>query len=394
LLPATVTKYLILTITLCTTSCFAETYARDGLPDLSAAEELLLAAIEGGAFPGCAVVVGDADGVIWKAGLGRLDYDAGSSAVTTSTLYDLASITKVVGTTSVIFSLIRDGKLALDDRVVKHVPEFGGEMKDGVTIEHLLTHTSGLLSWRSFYKTCFDPDAILAEAYQVPVEAEPGTRSRYSDIGFIILGGIAARAGEAVNGELERQLVFEPLGMKDTVRNPGEEFFERIAPTETSQRVGPAVKETLPRYKDKFVHADVHDENARGAGGMTGHAGLFSTADDLALFAGELLRGVQGKSAIFVQPLFEKFVTRRNLIEGSSRALGWDTPEGERPTGGLFSRNSFGHTGFTGTSLWVDAERGFYLILLTNRVHPTRENQQIRAVRRELGDVVVRCLVR
>ncbi|MCH2375901.1 MAG: beta-lactamase family protein [Planctomycetes bacterium] len=364
---------------------------------MSAAKAVLKRAIEARAFPGCAVAVGDVDAILWLRGFGHIDYSK-TSPVNEHTLYDLASLTKVVGTTAVVMTLVRDGRLALNDQVVQHVPEFGrNASRRRVTIEHLLTHSSGLPAGRPFYLTKRGFEAVLSTAFTTPLEAAPGTRARYSDIGFMILGEVAARAGRQRQEHLERTLVFKPLGMQETLRNPSVALRERTAPTEeistSTATVAPRSRGTSPNQQTPtFVHGVVHDENARAADGLTGHAGLFSTATDLSLFARETLRALSGRSSVFPKQLMQLFVVRRQVIKDSSRGLGWDTPSGHSSAGDLFSRKSFGHTGFTGTSMWIDPERGIYLVLLTNRVHPSRANRQISQVRRDLADAVVRDL--
>jgi CubicO group peptidase (beta-lactamase class C family) len=358
--------------------------------DFSVAAELLAKAVEEGAFPGCVAASGSSRELFWIAGFGRLD-EAGGPPATAATLYDLASLTKVVGTTSVILALTRDGKLSPGDKVAKHLPEFAGAppasgagrpadaaWREQVTIEHLLTHSSGLPAWRPFHREVRSYGELLARVLAEPLEVEPGTRERYSDLGFILLGEIAARAGGRPLEELERTLVFEPLGLAETLRSPPPELLARIAPTERAPG------------GEGFIHGIVHDENSRAAEGRTGHAGLFSTARDLAAFAAELLRCQRGEGVLFPRELAVEFTRRRGLVEGSSRALGWDTPSRSSSAGEILSPRSFGHTGFTGTSLWIDPERDLYVILLSNRVHPSRDSRGILEVRPRLADAVAR----
>jgi CubicO group peptidase (beta-lactamase class C family) len=286
--------------------------------------------------------------------------------------------------------LIRDGKLSLSDRVVQYVPAFrgkgsgdgDGDRRDAVTVEHLLTHSSGLPAWRPLFKEVSSYDALLERIVGTELESAPGTKEVYSDLGFILLGEVAAQAGGKPLVELERKLLLEPLGLGSTFRGPGPgttarpEIAARTAPTEALPSGG-------------FLRGVVHDENARASGGVTGHAGLFSTAEDLALFAAELLRGLRGESRIFPRELLETFTRRRGLVAGSSRALGWDTPSEGSSAGTLLGPRAFGHTGFTGTSLWIDPDRDVFILLLSNRVHPTRESLKILSVRRELADIVI-----
>jgi CubicO group peptidase (beta-lactamase class C family) len=367
-----------------------------GPPDFSPARRVLEEAIRERAFPGCAAVAGTSKGPLWVECLGRFDYDGGPP-VTAKSLYDLASLTKVVGTTSVVLALVRDGKLALEDPVAKHLPEFRGGGRERVRIDHLLTHSSGLPAWRPLYQEASGHAGILALAIATPLEAPPGTRERYSDLGFIILGEVAARAGGKSLPDLERELVFGPLGLTDTMRNPPASELARTVPTEVrpAPAGSPAGSATAAA---RAIRGTVHDENAAAAGGLTGHAGLFSTAGDVSLFAAEWLRGRRGESPVFPHRWVARFTSPEEGLAGSTRALGWavvpSDPAPASPGGpaGRFGPGSFGHTGFTGTSIWIDPDRDLYLILLSNRVHPTRENARIGAVRRELADAVVACL--
>ncbi len=354
--------------------------AKRPAPDFSAVESALNAAIGNQAFPGCSVAVGTSEDILWQTGLGHFTYSK-RNPVTVNTIYDLASLTKVTGTTALLMKLSGDGKLHASDLLSKHIPEFLTKAKDAqdrarraqVTLEHVMTHSAGLVSWKPFYKTCDSYDKLLQAVLAAPLETDPGKRYKYSDLGFILLGEVASRAGGAPAPQLERQLLVHQLGMSDTLRNPQSALRMRIPPTE--------------RKPDAtgFIHGEVHDENARFGGGGTGHAGLFSTVGDLSKYAIELLRARAGQSRVFKQDVVREF-TRRQGVEGSNRGQGWQKPSGSNSAGAILSRTSFGHTGFTGTSIWIDPERDFFVILLTNRVHPTREDSKISAVRRAVAD--------
>lgn len=347
---------------------------------------VLEAAVADGAFPGCVASVGNVDGPLWAQAFGHLAEDQ-QRPVKVDTMYDLASLTKVVGTTAVVACLIRDGKMKLDDPLAKFVGEFAQAADDTqraerarVTIEHLLTHSSGLPAGRPLYKSTHNYKDLVAEAARTKLATPPGEKMVYSDLGFILLGEAAARAGGKPLAELEQTLVFERLGMTDTRRRPAASLKARIAPTE--RVAGSAVEDR------NYVHGVVHDENARAAEGLTGHAGLFSTAADVGRYGQEWLRALAGTSDVWPQALSREFTARRDLPTGSSRALGWDTPSGRSSSGTKMPR-AFGHTGFTGTSIWIDPQRQIYVVLLTNRVHPTRANQKIHAVRRAYADAAV-----
>lgn len=365
-------------------------------PDFSPVESLLADAVRRKAFPGCAVVVGTRDEVLFARAFGALWYDGGPPAAT-NTVYDLASLTKVVGTTSVAIALVRDGKLELDARVSAHVPEFRGGGKEDVTVEHLLAHASGLPSWRPLYRESRSYAELLQKVLETPLERRPGESAVYSDLGFILLGEVLARAGGAPLEELERRLVFEPLGLRETGRDPRVLGLERVAPTEVvpvEEAFGDAGAPGGPPAGpgEVAIRGVVHDENARAAGGKTGHAGLFSTAEDVAAFAREMLRARSGSSSVFPKDIVLRFTERRGSLAGSSRALGWDTPSSGSSAGSLLSSESFGHMGFTGTSVWIDPQRGVYIVLLSNRVCPSRDSPEIARVRRELADAVALAL--
>lgn len=349
-------------------------------PDFAEARNILLQGIQNHAFPGCSVEVGTDDKVLWSAGYGQFDYDQGAR-VEPATIYDLASVTKVVGTTSVYMRLVALGRLSVGEPAAKHLPEFLAAApsdaekvrREKITLEHLLTHTAGLAAWKPLYKSANSYAELLQAVYAAPLESEPGEKLRYSDLGMILAGEIASRAGGKPLAELERELVFLPLGMTNTMRNPATNLWFRIPPTER-------ITDT-----DQFVHGVVHDENARAGGGITGHAGLFSTAQDLGKLAAELLRALDGRSPLFPRNVAGDFLHDRHPVRGAHRALGW----------GVF-RNSDGsygpavaHNGFTGTYLWMDPTRKLYVVLLTNRVHPTRDNNKIGPVRAEFLEAVL-----
>jgi CubicO group peptidase (beta-lactamase class C family) len=358
-------NYRPLGLLLCATTAFAAS-----APDFSETAAILRRGIADHAFPGCTVFVGTADKVLWSEAFGCLDYTS-HTPVTRQTLYDLASVTKVTGTTAVFMQLVQRGKLRISDPVGKYLPEFidvaptpeDKAKRQQVTVEHLLTHTAGLVAWKAYYRTNTTYAGMLRAILTTPLEAAPGARSRYSDFGMFLAGEVAARAGGKPLPVLERELVFAPLRMKNTMRNPPPRLLPRIAPTE--------------KWPDRanFVHGVVHDENSRAAEGRAGHAGLFSTAEDLGKLAAELLRAADGKSKWLSQSVFDEFARPHELAPNSARGLGWGLERGEH--------KAISHNGFTGTYLRVELTRKMYLVLLTNAVHPTRDNNKLGAVRRE-----------
>jgi serine-type D-Ala-D-Ala carboxypeptidase len=333
--------------------------------------------IRAGGYPGAAVVVGRRGASVVEKGFGRLGWSEQSGRVDPQrTIYDLASLTKVVGTSTAIMVLYDLGKLRLDDPVARFLPEYAGEDKRHVTIRHLLTHRSGLPAGRDLWRIARTPEEARAAVLATPLRAEcpPGRCYEYSDLGADVLAFVAeAAAGERLDRFLARA-VYAPLGMNDTFFRPSPSLRERIAPTEV----------TPPRGYP--IRGEVHDENAYALGGVAGHAGLFSTASDLAIFAQMMLNGgTYGGTRIASDSAVKLFTTRT----AGTRALGWDTCEQEYGCGKHLDETAYGHTGFTGTSMWLDPERDMFVILLTNRVHAakaTRPARVISDVRADLAD--------
>ena len=362
---------------------------------LESVDAIVEAAASAHAFPGGVLAVGRDGALVHLRAFGRLSYDPGAAEVATDTLYDLASLTKVVVTTTLSMILVDEGKLDLDARVHAYFPAFSGPAKEGVTVRHLLTHSGGLQWWAPLYKEVQGKTAYLERIVAMDLAYDPGARSVYSDLGIILLGDILERVSGTPFEALAQKRVLQPLAMKDSRYRPPAALLDRIAPTENDP------------WRGRVVRGEVHDENALALGGVAPHAGLFATAPDLAHLAQALLDGGTFGGRRIVSRATVELFTERAGIPVSSRALGWDTPtdeSGQRSStpgqpgyssaGSLFSARSFGHTGFTGTSMWMDPERELYVVLLTNRVHPTRENNKIRDTRAQVADAVVRALDR
>jgi len=323
------------------------------------------------AFPGATIAVGYRDSVVLLAAVGHYGADD-KRPVTTETIYDLASLTKVIGLTTAAMMLVDQGKLDLDAPVQRYVPAFQGASKERVLIRHLLTHSSGMPAWRPLYAEAKTPEEALALVDTTALLKQPGDTFVYSDLGAITLTqAVEAITGQRLNDVLDSRL-FGPLGMRSTRYLPPESWRERIAPTEN---------DTV--FRHRLLRGEVHDENAGRLGGVSGHAGLFSTAPDLARFATWLLR-LRTIDSLHVRD----FTHKQGIPPGSSRALGWDTPSENSSAGTKMGPNAFGHTGFTGTSIWFDPDRNLFIILLTNRVNPTRANTKIFQVRRRVADLV------
>jgi CubicO group peptidase (beta-lactamase class C family) len=333
-------------------------------------------ALSDSACPGAYAVVGSSDRVYYSGGFGSIDWAPGSPAPDEHTLWDMASLTKVIGMTTAMMQLVGQGRVDLDAPVSRYLPRFTGEGKEAVTVRHLLTHSSGLPPWRPLYKEAATPEEAIAAVYATALDTVPGARMAYSDLGAILLGQIV----EQISGwPLDQYLaanVFGPLGMEETGFTPAQSVMFRTAPTEYDP------------WRQRHVRAEVHDENAFRLGGVSGHAGLFSSGRDLTIFAQMLLGGGARNGVRIVQePVLRRFTHVQDSAL-SHRALGWETPSGRNSAGHFLSRQAFGHTGFTGTSLWMDPERDLFVILLTNRVNPTRQNTRIGGVRIALADAV------
>lgn len=326
--------------------------------DATELRRLMQSAVEDSAWPG-GVLLAAKDGIIFfHEAFGYHTYDK-KNQVHPSDIFDLASLTKVIGTTSGIMKLADQNKLKLDDRVIQHQDNFYDPGKTNTTIRHLLSHTSGLPPFKKFYRQKAQWDDVIA----TEVESGPGKKTRYSDIGFMILGKIIEETSGSTLDTFLTNEIFEPLGMTETGFNPSISKLHRILPTEIDAN-GDA------------VHGVVHDENARYFGGVTGHAGIFSTARDLAVFSQMMLNsGLYGWKRIFREGTVSEFTSKAGIIPGSSRCLGWDSPSDSSSGGVFLSDSSFGHTGFTGTSLWIDPENEMIVILLTNAVHPYRSRK-------------------
>ncbi len=360
---------------------------------LEAVDAVVREAIAARAFPGGVLALGRFGSLAHLRAFGRFSYEADAAEVRPDTIYDLASLTKVIVTTTLAMMLVDEGKLELEARVSSFIPAFKGGAKDGVTVRQLLTHSGGLQWWAPLFKEVQGKAAYLEKIVAMDLAYAPGPKVVYSVLGLILLGDIVERQAGAPLGELARRRVLDPLGMKDTLYRPPAELVPRIAPTENDP------------WRGRVVRGEVHDENAFALSGIAPHAGLFGTAPDLARFASMLLDEGRFEGRRFVSRATLELFTVRAGVPLASRALGWDTPSnaasersstpgapGYSSAGSLLSARSFGHTGFTGTSMWIDPERELYVILLTNRVHPTRENNAIRAVRAAAADAAVRAL--
>jgi CubicO group peptidase (beta-lactamase class C family) len=317
------------------------------------------------AFPAAVVETGSRERAVWRQAFGTLTYEADAPPTREDTMFDLASLTKVIATTSIAMRAVNDGRIALDDRIAGRLPDWRGSDREHVTILDLLEHASGLTAYLPFFRDHHGRAEFQRAICTMPLEYAPRTQSMYSDLGFILLAFIFADAyGRSFAG------LFSEVSLSggDLLFSPARELRDRCAPTE------------LDLWRGRLLQGEVHDENCYALGGAAGHAGLFGTAKAVGDFARAILNA-------FGDSTLERFV-RKSTVPGSSRALGWDTMVPTSSCGTRLSPRAIGHTGFTGTSLWIDPERDLYVVMLTNRVHPSRENNQIQPVRRAFHDAV------
>ncbi len=361
-------------------------YSEEEEKQFAGVDRVVNQAIQDTAFPGAVLLVAKDGKILHEKAFGHFTYDYASAPVTTDAIFDLASVTKVTATTTAAMICYDRGLYKLDDKVAKYIPEFGSHGKENVTIKDLLVHDSGLRpdihSYRA-YENMKDPEVgVLHEIYNDTLIYPTGTKMVYSDLGMITMGKIIEKITGETLDKFVREQIFEPMGMVTTMYNPPAKWINRIAPTEN---------DTYWRHRQ--IRGTVHDETSDLMHGVAGHAGLFSDAGDLAKLLQMLLQKgeYQGKRYIKASTV-ELFTKRQSDL--SSRALGWDTKSGEgySSAGHYFSTKSYGHTGFTGTSLWTDPTRNLFVVLLTNRVYPTRNNHKIGRVRPEVHDAVIKAL--
>ena len=344
---------------------------------LATIDRVVQRGIEAGGYPGASLVVGRKGYSVWQRGFGTLDWTRKSRVTADESIYDLASLTKVVATTTALMVLYDQGKVELDAPVSRYLPDFSGGLKNQVTVRHLLTHRAGLSAGRELWRIANTPADARAAVIASPINCTPGACYEYSDLGADLLGFIAEEvSGENLDAFLQKT-VFRKIGMTDTRYRLADADMFRTAPTEIAPPRGYPLR------------GEVHDENAFALGGVAGHAGLFSTAADLSVFAQMMLDGGVANGVRVIADSTVQLFTRR---AAGHRALGWDTCAGGAGCGQFMSERAFGHTGFTGTSLWIDPDRQMFVVLLTNRVHAARARRPskvIADVRNDLADAAV-----
>jgi CubicO group peptidase (beta-lactamase class C family) len=370
----------------------------------SEVEQAFNGAIENGVIPGATIVVRRGADVAFEGAFGLRSIEPARTPAKIETVYDLSSLTKALATTVAVMLLARDGKFRLDDRVTRFFPNFGVHGKTAVTFRHLLAHCAGLPAWRPFYQRIAEiekggrvnlmasygaKEFTYEEIHREKPDAPPATTAIYSDLGFIMLGETIEKvAGVALN-RFCREKIFRPLGLRATdyidislVRSRRlEPVTDMFAPTENCPS------------RMRLLVGEVDDENAFAMGGVAGHAGLFAPVREVDRIARELIACYAGRSDLVPQKIVREFWTRDSTVPGSTWALGWDTPSPQGSSSGrYFSPNAVGHLGFTGTSIWIEPEREIAVSMLTNRVHPRRDNQRIREFRPKIHDLIMDAL--
>ncbi|MFZ1289181.1 MAG: serine hydrolase domain-containing protein [Melioribacteraceae bacterium] len=351
--------------------------------DFSHLDLIMQSAIKDSVFPGAALLFGVDQEVFYSKAFGNFTYDKNSPSVQTNSIFDLASVSKVVGTTSAAMILVQDGKFKLDDKVIKYLPQFNNKGKDQISIRNLFLHNSGLPAFKKYYDIYSTSDEVKKDIMNLDLDNPPGEKYVYSDLGMIVLQQIIEKiSGKSLDVFLNENL-FSKLEMNQTMYNPSNEIKNKCVPTELDNF-----------WRMRLLRGEVHDERAFMLNGVAGHAGLFSSIEDLSKFVMMYLNhGIYNSEEILDSRLIKDWTTKQS--EQSDRGLGWDTKSPEKSSSGnYFSLNSFGHTGYTGTSIWVDKETKLFVILLSNRVHPTRANTKISDFRPIIHDAIYTSIFR
>ncbi|RPI13314.1 MAG: class A beta-lactamase-related serine hydrolase [Ignavibacteriae bacterium] len=372
-------------------------FAQNKKYDFSKVDEIITDAISVRAFPSAVLVVGNSKGMIYQNTYGRLTYDEDEKTASFNTLYDLASVTKVIATTSAVMKLYDEGKIDLNATVASYIPEFAVNNKEDITVMNLLLHNSGLTAWTPFYQLYTTPQEVRNAIYTCLKEYTTGTQTIYSDYNAVLLGDIVEKISGLKLDKYCKENIFNPLGMTDT---------DFLIPTSEDYRIAPTENDTY--WRNELLRGYVHDETAAMLEGVAGNAGLFSTGPELFKFMQMMMnkgkyideRRMPAKGQyeiMFREETVDMFTTKvTGLGYNNTRAPGWETkPEPTKfppACGYKFSHNCFGHTGYTGTSVWADKDKDIIVIFLTNRVYPTRTNDEIRNVRPKLHDEVCKIL--
>ena len=351
--------------------------------DLSEPVSIINKAIADSVFPGAQVFVSKNNQIILNESFGNYTYDNNSSKVTNESIYDVASLTKVLSITPVVMKLVQKKMLSLNYSLSDFYPEFKKDRKNNITIKHLLTHSSGLPPYIEYYKMGYESkEKIINDIVNQELIYNPGEKYIYSDLGIILLTDIVEKITDLSLDQLSEKYFFKPLQMNDTYFNPKEKYKQKIVPTEYDDY-----------FRNRLLQGEVHDENAYILNGVSGHAGLFSTSNDIAKMSKMFLdNGVLYGRRLLKSKIINDFSKRQN--DNYDRAIGWDTPSrnGKSSAGDYFSNRTYGHLGFTGTSMWIDSEKEIIVIILSNRVHPSRDKKGIYKFRREFHNSLLQNL--
>ena len=362
------------------------------------------AAVSRRVFPGAVLLLREGTRVFYHRAFGHRSLEPEVTRMSEDTIFDLSSLTKPFATSVAVMLMLKDGKIGLDDRVTRFFHNFGVYGKTHITFRHLLTHSSGLPAWKPYFKSVLQIERagrinflgshgakvhVYQEIQRERLEAPPGTQALYSDLGFMLLGAVVEEVSGMTLDRFCHERIFRPLGLRTTGfvdlsllrARRVQPVTEMIAPTERCP------------WRKKILCGEVHDDNAYAMGGVAGHAGLFASAKDLDVLLCRLKDCYGGGSQMIPQRIMQQFWTRDDTVPGSTWCLGWDTPAPVGSSAGThFSPHSVGHLGFTGTSLWLDLEHDRHVILLSNRIHPSRDNELIKAFRPFIHDVIVGAL--
>jgi uncharacterized protein YbbC (DUF1343 family) len=354
-------------------------------------DEIIEAEIAKKQLPGAVVIVGRKGKIVWRRAYGNRAVEPAPEPMTADTIFDLASLTKVVATATSMMILVERGLVRLGDPVSRYIPEFGEAGKKNITVEQLLTHRSGLIADNDIKDYEQGPDEAMRNIWKLAPLAEAGSKFIYSDVNYIVLAELARRVGGIPIDQFASENVFHPLGMKDTCYKPDASLTPRIAPTE--------------KRGEKWMRGEVHDPRAYLLGGVAGHAGLFSTADDLAIYCQMILNRGEFQGARVLSPMGVARMTEArpiqwaggNAVDGAARGIGWDIFTGYSANrGDLFPVGSFGHTGFTGTGLWIDPSSETFVVFLSNRVHPRLDPKHpadVSSLRGRVASVVAASII-
>lgn len=342
--------------------------------------EIVDNAIAQQAFPAASLGVTHRGALVALKGFGRFTYDPDAAPATENTIFDLASVSKVIATTTMAMILYERGLMDMETPLSSILPEFNGSdlRRSRVTLRLLLAHSSGLPAYEKLFLRARRKAELLKEALSTPLTSDPGTQAVYSDIGFILLGVALERLADESLDQFCQREVFGPLGLVHTAFNPPAAWHASVAPTADDQR-----------FRHRLIQGEVQDENASVLGGVAGHAGVFATARDVATFGHAML---SAGAPILRPETVARFTSKEATPPGTSRALGWDTPSSPSQSGQYLSPSSFGHLGYTGTSLWIDPVRQVSITFLTNRTWPDCSNEAIKQIRPRVHDAIMEAL--